>query len=123
MLQNQRACQLVRSKTGCEPLALAVAWGARTAGRCAAGVLGAVKHQRFSDQQLETFAARAPGICPKPVCDAGEPCPLPPQDDAALAALVCALAERGVGVVGLTAQTKSLEDIFLSLTQTSGEVA
>lgn len=82
MLQNQRACQLVRSKTGSEPLALAVAWGARTAGRCAAGVLGAVKHQRFSDQQLETFAARAPGICPKPVCDAGEPCPLPPQDDA-----------------------------------------
>ena len=82
MLQNQRACQLVRSKTGCEPLALAVAWGARTAGRCAAGVLGAVKHQRFSDQQLETFAARAPGICPKPVCDAGEPCLLPPQDDA-----------------------------------------
>ena len=65
MLQNQRACQLVRSKTGCEPLALAVAWGACTAGRCAAGVLGVVKHQRFSDQQLETFAARAPGICPK----------------------------------------------------------
>jgi hypothetical protein len=31
MLQNQRACQLVRSKTGSEPLALAVAWGARTA--------------------------------------------------------------------------------------------
>ena len=52
MLQNQRACQLVRSQTGCEPLALAVAWGARTAGRCAAGVLGAVKHQRFSDRQL-----------------------------------------------------------------------
>ena len=48
---------------------------------------------------------------------------LPPEDDAALAALVCALAERGAGVVGLTAQTKSLEDIFLSLTQTSGEVA
>ena len=48
---------------------------------------------------------------------------LPPQDDAALAALVCALAERGAGVVGLTAQTKSLEEIFLSLTQNSGEVA
>ena len=48
---------------------------------------------------------------------------LPPQDDAALAALVCALAERGAGVVGLTAQTKSLEDIFLSLTQNNGEVA
>ena len=37
--------------------------------------------------------------------------------------LACTLAESGVGVVGLTAQTKSLEDIFLSLTQTSGEVA
>ena len=48
---------------------------------------------------------------------------LPPLPDEALAALVCTLAERGVGVVGLTAQTKSLEDIFLSLTQTSGEVA
>lgn len=48
---------------------------------------------------------------------------LPPQDDAALAALVCTLAESGVGVVGLTAQTKSLEEIFLSLTQNSGEVA
>ena len=31
--------------------------------------------------------------------------------------------KSGMGVVGLTAQTKSLEDIFLSLTQTSGEVA
>ena len=48
---------------------------------------------------------------------------LPPLPDQALAALVCTLAESGVGVVGLTAQTKSLEDIFLSLTQTSGEVA
>ena len=47
MLQNHRACQLVRSKTGCAPLALAVAWGARPAGRCAAGVL---------DQQTQ-FAA------------------------------------------------------------------
>ena len=48
---------------------------------------------------------------------------LPPLPDEALAALVCTLAESGVGVVGLPAQTKSLEDIFLSLTQTSGEVA
>ena len=48
---------------------------------------------------------------------------LPPLPDEALAALVCTLAESGVGVVGLAAQTKSLEDIFLSLTQTSGEVA
>ena len=47
----------------------------------------------------------------------------PPLPDEALAALVSTLAENGVGVVGLTAQTKSLEDIFLSLTQTSREVA
>ena len=33
-------------------------------------------------RSLSKDAARAPGICPKPVCDAGEPCPLPPQDDA-----------------------------------------
>ena len=38
-------------------------------------------------------------------------------------ALVSTLAENGVGVVGLTAQTKNLEEIFLSLTQTNGEVA
>ena len=48
---------------------------------------------------------------------------LPPLRDEALAALVRTLAERGAGVIGLTAQTKSLEDIFLSLTQSSGEVA
>ena len=48
---------------------------------------------------------------------------LPPLRDEALAALVRTLAESGAGVIGLTAQTKSLEDIFLSLTQSSGEVA
>ena len=59
----------------------------------------------------------------RPARPAGTPLQLPPLPDEALAALVCTLAESGVGVVGLTAQTKSLEDIFLSLTQTSGEVA
>ena len=48
---------------------------------------------------------------------------LPALPDEALAALVSTLAENGVGVVGLTTQTKNLEEIFLSLTQTSGEVA
>jgi len=48
---------------------------------------------------------------------------LPALPDEALAALVCTLAESGVGVVGLTAQTKNLEEIFLSLTQNNGEVA
>ena len=48
---------------------------------------------------------------------------LPALPDEALAALVSTLADNGGGVVGLTAQTKNLEEIFLSLTQTSGEVA
>ena len=48
---------------------------------------------------------------------------LPALPDEALAALVSTLAENSVGVVGLTAQTKNLEEIFLSLTQNHGEVA
>ena len=47
---------------------------------------------------------------------------LPPMPDEALAALVSTLSEHRAGVVGLTAQTKNLEEIFLSLTQDSGEV-
>ena len=63
------------------------------------------------------------GVKADTLADQPDTLQLPPLPDEALAALVCTLAERGVGVVGLTAQTKSLEDIFLSLTQTSGEVA
>lgn len=47
---------------------------------------------------------------------------LPPLPDEQLAALVSALSENGAGVVGLTAQTKNLEEIFLSLTQNPQEV-
>ena len=42
--------------------------------------------------------------------------------DEQLAALVSTLSENGAGVVGLTAQTKNLEEIFLSLTQNPQEV-
>lgn len=42
---------------------------------------------------------------------------LPPLKDEELAGLVQAVAASGAGVVGLTAHTKSLEEIFLSLTQ------
>ena len=63
------------------------------------------------------------GVKADTLADQPDTLQLPPLPDEALAALVCTLAESGVGVVGLTAQTKSLEDIFLSLTQTSGEVA
>lgn len=48
---------------------------------------------------------------------------LPPLSDALLAPLVAALADSGAGVVGLTAEAKTLEEIFLGLTQKSGEAA
>ena len=47
---------------------------------------------------------------------------LPALPDEKLAALVVSLSESGAGVVGLTAQTKSLEEIFLGLTQSCREV-
>ena len=48
---------------------------------------------------------------------------LPSMPEEQLAALVSALAEGGAGVVGLAEQTRSLEEIFLSLTQNGGEAA
>ena len=47
----------------------------------------------------------------------GDEFSLPPLADDALAALVQQLAAGGAGVVGLAAHTKTLEEIFLSLTQ------
>ena len=43
------------------------------------------------------------------------------MDDERLAALVCALADSGAGVVGVNEQTRRLEEIFLSLTQNGEE--
>ena len=43
---------------------------------------------------------------------------LPTMEDARLAALVQDLAAEGAGVVGVERQTKNLEEIFLSLTNT-----
>lgn len=63
------------------------------------------------------------GVTAARLTDQPDTLQLPPLRDEALAALVRTLAESGAGVIGLTAQTKSLEDIFLSLTQSSGEVA
>ena len=63
------------------------------------------------------------GVTAARLTDQPDTLQLPPLRDEALAALSRTLAESGAGVVGLTAQTKSLEDIFLSLTQSSGEVA
>ena len=63
------------------------------------------------------------GVTAARLTDQPDTLQLPPLRDEALAALIRTLAESGAGVVGLTAQNKSLEDIFLSLTQSSGEVA
>ena len=47
---------------------------------------------------------------------------LPPMPDFRLAEIVQELADSGAGVVELIRHTKSLEDIFLSLTQSAQEV-
>ena len=47
---------------------------------------------------------------------------LPPMPDFRLAEIVQELADSGAGVVELIRHTKSLEDIFLSLTESTQEV-
>lgn len=56
---------------------------------------------------------RANGL---PTADTGSTLTLPPLRDDLLAGLVQALADSGAGVVGLTQHTKTLEEIFLTLT-------
>ncbi|EFB75740.1 hypothetical protein SUBVAR_05515 [Subdoligranulum variabile DSM 15176] len=63
---------------------------------------------------------RARGIMPKQKEDI---LTLPPLRDELLADLVEALAASGAGIVELTRHTKSLEDIFLSLTDSGKEVS
>lgn len=55
------------------------------------------------------------GLTPQP---ADNGCLLSTMEDARLAALVQDLAAEGAGVVGVERQTKNLEEIFLSLTNT-----
>ena len=47
---------------------------------------------------------------------------LPALSPRLLAELVQQLADQGAGVVGVTRRTKTLEEIFLSLTETGKEV-
>ncbi len=63
---------------------------------------------------------RAQGISPRQDADV---LTIPPLRDDLLAGLVQALADSGAGVVELTRHTKSLEEIFLSLTETAKEGA
>ena len=75
---------------------------------------------RVLDVRKALAVLTAQGI-PAVTTDRPDTLSLPPLTDEAIAAIVFALAEAKVGVTGLTAQSKSLEEIFLSLT--SGEVA
>ncbi len=70
---------------------------------------------RVLEPQKAVPALQAHGLAPRLEKGAFT---LPPLRDQDLAALVRALAAAGAGVVGLTTHTKTLEEIFLSLTQT-----
>lgn len=62
---------------------------------------------------------RSQGIKPKQKTDT---LTIPPLRDELLAGLVQTIADSGAGIVELTRQTKSLEEIFLSLTDADKEV-
>ena len=62
---------------------------------------------------------RSQGIRPKQKADT---LTIPPLRDELLAGLVQTIADSGAGIVELTRQTKSLEEIFLSLTDADKEV-
>lgn len=62
---------------------------------------------------------RSQGIKPKQKADT---LTIPPLRDELLAGLVQTIADSGAGIVELTRQTKSLEEIFLSLTDADKEV-
>ena len=78
MLQNQRAYQLMFSKTHCRPLAALAAECGRIVGRCGAELSARVRKNVMPDAELETLARRVPEIYPKPAGDAGEPPAMPP---------------------------------------------
>ena len=87
------------------------------------------KHSRGSillrvlDLQKAAAVLQTQGVRAHSCADQPDVLELPPLPDEAVAGLVAALAGQGAGVVGLTTRTKTLEEIFLSLTQHSGEVA
>ena len=73
---------------------------------------------RVLDVPRALAALRQNGVA---VCEEEGLLRLPPMEDERLAALVCALADSGAGVIGVNEQTRRLEEIFLSLTQNGGE--
>ncbi len=87
------------------------------------GTLAGLQEHSRGDVALRLLhpeAAQAPlaaaGLAAAARCENGEWL-LPPLKEAFLADLVGSLAAAGAGVVGVNRRTKSLEEIFLSLTQ------
>lgn len=78
---------------------------------------------RVMDTQKAAALLQRQGISAVSAAHQPDTLQLPSLADEYLAVLVRMLAENGAGVVGITAQTKSLEEIFLSLTKNDGEVA
>ena len=78
---------------------------------------------RVLDTQKAAALLQRQGISAVPAAHQPDMLQLPSLADEYLAVLIRMLAENGAGVVGITAQTKSLEEIFLSLTKNDGEVA
>ena len=65
---------------------------------------------RVLDVPRALAALRQNGVA---VCEEEGLLRLPPMEDERLAALVCALADSGAGVIGVNEQTRRLEEIFL----------
>ena len=69
-------------------------------------------------------ARRVLGAARISACDGGDPncLQLPALPETSVAELVRQLADQGAGVVGVTRRTRTLEEIFLSLTESRKEV-
>ncbi len=75
---------------------------------------------RVLDREKAQIVLTALGIAFKAGPRRSDVLNLPPVPDKTLADIVCALVQNRVGVVGVTAETKNLEEIFLSLTSSKG---
>lgn len=82
MLQNQRPASSFVPKPAVSRWHLPWRGVPRTAGPLCRRGAGSREASALFRPAAGDLCRRAPGICPKPVCDAGEPCLLPPQDDA-----------------------------------------
>ena len=75
---------------------------------------------RVLDQKKAQIVLRAQGIASRVDLRRPDILNLSPIPDETLSDIVCTLAQNGAGVVGVTVETKNLEEIFLSLTGGKG---